>query len=93
MYIILSEKFPKNSLKFFNIFRIEKTIIVSPKLDHNHYAEQILAEFSLKNPKNSQIFHKNIHFSKFSTPAALKIWSFMSQKQIGRGGGVENPHL
>ena len=89
---IFFEKFPKISQKFPEIFstfsKSKKTVIVTPKIVHNHYINQNLAKFSLKTPKNGQFFLKNPKFFKifgafgaenveFYVP---KMWSFMSQR-------------
>ena len=79
----LFQKIPKNLSKIFkNLFnniKIEKTIILVPKLVWNHYINENLAKFTHKTPKNVQFSLKALNFSQFSAPSAPKIWSFMSQ--------------
>ena len=81
---IFFEKFPKISQKFPEIFstfsKSKKTVIVTPKIVHNHYINQNLAKFSLKTPKMADFSLKTLNFSKFSAPSAPKMWSFMSRK-------------
>ena len=72
-------KFTENFLKFFNLFIIEKTNIFAPSIVQNHYINQNLAKFSLK---NSQFFLKTPKFSKFSAPLAPKIWSFRKNFRV-----------
>ena len=87
-----SKNFPKISQKFPEIFstfsKSKKTVIVAPKIVHNHYINQNLAKISLKTPKNSQFFPKNPKFFKifgaFGTENlefyVPKMWSFMSKR-------------
>ena len=73
------EKFPKNFLKFFQLFqKSKKTIIFMPKIVQNHYINQNLGKNSLKTPKIAGFSLKTLNFSKFSALSAPKIWSFMS---------------
>ena len=58
-----SPKFPKQILKFVQVFKIKKPIFV-PNI-RNHYIDQSLTQVSTKTQGKCQFFHRTLSFLKF----------------------------